>query len=163
MTVGPMYSGKTNKLIYLYKQEPNKNKIAIDFSIDGSDKFITSHDNLKIPCIKSKTLLDLDVSNYDIIYINEYQFFEDILEFVSKYLSNDNKEIYIFGLDGDFMRNPFEVTNKLLALSNNIVKLNGKCSCGNHSIFSKRLNDNNERILYDPTCYKSVCRKCYDK
>ena len=58
--------------------------------------------HIKIPCVKVKKLLNIEVSILvDTVYINEAQFFEDLYLFVKQMLFN-KKDIYIYGLDGDY-------------------------------------------------------------
>ena len=87
---GPMFSGKTTKLIELYKETLTKNKncIAINYELDtryGKNK-ISSHDGLAIDCYSITNLDDFIknshtkevIANADYIFINEAQFFENI-------------------------------------------------------------------------------------
>lgn len=94
--IGPMYSGKTSKLIEIYKQCKfcNIPVIVINHSFDKRyhDSMLSSHDKNMIPCIQTTNLLSLDIKDdIKIILINEGQFFGDLIEFVEKMLEKKKK------------------------------------------------------------------------
>lgn len=69
--LGPMFSGKTSRLIEIYKRENycSQNPIVINFSEDNRysdyETHMSSHDSIKIPCIRTKNLSDIfDVGLY---------------------------------------------------------------------------------------------------
>ena len=97
--IGPMYSGKTSKLIELYKQFKfcGVYTIVINYSEDirYSKHMLSTHDMNMIPCIMVSTLSevadiidekpdDTNIKNVSVILINEGQFFKDIVEWVNK-------------------------------------------------------------------------------
>ena len=120
--LGSMYSGKTSRLVEIYKkcQFCNISVSVINHSIDNryDDQLLSTHDKVKIPCIRTDKLMDiytefidnelqldefntikrlkdkLKISKSEVILINEGQFFPDLYEFVSKLL-NDEKKIYV--------------------------------------------------------------------
>ena len=47
------------------------------------------------------------ISRYQVILINEGQFFEDLYKFTDYLVNNHNKKVYVCGLDGDFQRKKF--------------------------------------------------------
>lgn len=160
ITIGPMFSGKTTSLIYHYKNNKN-NKLVIDYDIDNDKVYLETHDNIKIPCVKAIKLLNVEVSSLiDAIYINEAQFFEDLNIFVNKMLFI-KKDIYIYGLDGDYKQEKIGNIIDLIPICDNITKLNGNCyNCKKLSIFSKRIINNKEQYLPDENYYLPVCREC---
>lgn len=160
ITIGPMFSGKTTSLVNHYKNNKN-NKLVIDYDIDNDNIYLETHDNIKVPCVKVKKLLNIEVSILvDTVYINEAQFFEDLYLFVKQMLFN-KKDIYIYGLDGDYKQEKIGNIIDLIPICDNIIKLNGNCyNCKNLSIFSKRIINNKEQYLPDEKYYLPVCRKC---
>jgi len=151
---------------------------------------VTTHDGIKKPCYKCKSLFDtLDIykhwGNFQIsheyfheysyknapemyiindailksesIFINEAQFFPDLYEFVVKYL---HKNIYLYGLDGDFQQKKMGQILDLIPYCDNVVKLKSKCTCGNDAIFTFR--DSAETVQYLPNAtYIPMCRACF--
>jgi len=95
----------------------------------------------------------------DSIFINEAQFFPDLYEFVLKYL-NKNKQIYLYGLDGDFQQNKMGHLLDLIPHCDTVVKLKSKCLCGKEAIFTFR--DSEETVQYLPNAtYIPLCRACF--
>ena len=174
--LGPMYSGKTSRLVDIYKQCKlcNIPVAVINHSIDtryDSGDLLSTHDKIKIPCIKTTNLFDIyeneDVYLSKVILINEGQFFPDLYHFVKDMISNINKKkVYICGLDGDFKRQKFGEILDLIPLCDKVTKLTSICSLcknGNPGIFSKRISDEKEQTLVGSDNYIPVCRICYVK
>ena len=61
--LGSMYSGKTSRLVEIYKQCKfcNISVIVINHTIDNryDDNLMSTHDQIKIPCLKTANLFDL--------------------------------------------------------------------------------------------------------
>ena len=169
--LGPMFSGKTSRLVEIYKQCNfcNISVAVINHCIDNryDDELLSTHDKIKIPCIKTEKLFDVwtDCINMEVILINEGQFFSDLEDFVRRLLSH-NKQVYICGLDGDFERKKFGQILDLVPLCDKIHKLTSLCSVcknGNKGIFSMRLTSEKEQTVVGSDNYITVCRSCYDK
>ena len=188
--LGSMYSGKTSRLVEIYKQYKfcNISVVVINHSVDTryDDELLSTHDKIKIPCIKTETLFDIypydlnleeGVQNIprvtdkfkivasEVILINEGQFFPDLEEFVKNLLAND-KKVYVCGLDGDFERKKFGQILNLIPLCDKVTKLTSLCSiCKNGApgIFSKRITLETEQTVVGSDNYIPVCRKCYNK
>jgi thymidine kinase len=185
--VGPMFSGKTSKLLDLYKQNIfcNIPVAVINHSFDTRyhDTLISSHDKVMIPCIQTKSIQDVwsDDNVYDadstiyknhiqlkmteVILINEGQFFDDLVECVQEMLYK-KKRVYIAGLDGDFERKKIGQILDLIPLCDKVTKLTSLCSScrnGNLGIFSLRLTEEKEQTVIGSENYIPVCRKCYDE
>lgn len=168
--VGPMYSGKTSKLIDIYNQCKfcNISVSVINHSLDNryDEYLLSSHDGIKIPCIKTDKLADTlqaGLLDNEVILINEGQFFSD-LEEVVKTLLNHNKKVFICGLDGDFERKKFGQILDLVPLCDKLTKLTslcGLCKNGTSGIFSKRITQEKEQTIIGSDNYIPVCRKCF--
>ena len=167
--LGSMYSGKTSRLVEIYKQCQfcNISVIVINHNIDNryDDNLMSTHDQIIIPClIKTEKLLDLLIITSDVILINEGQFFLDLEEFVEKMLVQ-KKKIYICGLDGDFERKKFGQILNLIPLCDKVTKLTSLCSLcknGTPGIFSKRITSEKEQTVVGSDNYIPVCRSCYE-
>jgi thymidine kinase len=189
--IGSMYSGKTSRLVEIYKQCKfcNISVVVINHSIDNryDEELLSTHDQVKIPCIKTNKLLDLFTEDgisldedfslvpriedilkvviSNVILINEGQFFHDLEEFVKKMLLY-NKQIYVCGLDGDFERKKFGQILDLIPLCDKVTKLTSLCSIcknGTSGIFSKRITNEKVQTVVGSNNYIPVCRTCYDK
>ena len=175
--LGGMYAGKTSRLVEIYKQCKfcNINVTVINHQIDNryDEELLSTHDMVKIPCIKTNNLMDLYNNNNemtnafhtsDVILINEGQFFPDLEKFV-KLLLVFGKKIYVCGLDGDFERKKFGQILDLIPLCDKVTKLSSLCSLcknGTPGIFSKRISSEKEQTIVGFDNYIPVCRNCYE-
>ena len=177
--LGSMFSGKTSRLVEIYKQCKfcNIPVIVINHSCDNryDDELLSTHDKIKIPCIKTNSLFEvwhkyyLDINNEinkaEVILINEGQFFTDLYEVVVDMLQK-GKKIYVCGLDGDFKRNRFGQILDLIPLCDKVTKLTSLCSIcknGTPGIFSKRITTEKEQTIVGSDNYIPVCRMCYEQ
>lgn len=170
--IGPMFSGKTSKLLEIYKQCKfcDIPVVIINYDLDKRyhDTMVSSHDKIMAPCIQANKLSDIiydtEVINSEVILINEGQFFEDLYEKVVDMLK-EKKKIYIGGLDGDFERKKFGKILDLIPLCDKITKLVSLCSLcknGTPGIFSMRLSQEKEQTVIGSDNYIPVCRNCYE-
>ena len=166
--LGSMYSGKTSRLVEIYKQCQfcNISVIVINHTIDNryDDNLMSTHDQIKIPCLKTEKLFDLLIIRSDVILINEGQFFPDLEAFVEKMLEQ-KKQIYVCGLDGDFERKKFGQILNLIPLCDKVTKLTSLCSLcknGTPGIFSKRITSEKKQTVVGSDNYIPVCRSCYE-
>lgn len=176
--IGPMFSGKTTRLIQLYKTRTyiQKNVVVLNYSGDtrySSDK-LSTHDGIQIPClfidnikdcwINSNNINYTSVHSADTILINEAQMFTNLMETVIDMVECSNKEVFICGLDGDFKRQEFGDILKLLPFCDEVEKLSSLCAdCkdGTPALFSYRISQETQQIVVGSSNYKPLCRKCY--
>jgi thymidine kinase len=187
--LGGMYAGKTSRLVEIYKQCKfcNISVAVINHSIDNryDEELLSTHDQIKIPCIKTERLFDVwadyidmeinvelvprvrdkfKVARSSVILINEGQFFPDLEDFVRKLLEH-GKKVYVCGLDGDFERKKFGQILDLIPLCDKVTKLTSLCSLcknGTPGIFSKRITSEKEQTIVGSDNYIPVCRNCYE-
>ena len=141
----------------------------VNHSLDtkAGDETLSNHDDLTVPCLKTDKLMKLEdeLNKYDVILINEAQFFDDLYDLVNRLLFR-NKTIYIGGLDGDYERKKFGQILDLIPLCDKVTKLTSLCAIcknGKQGLFSLRMAKNiQKQILIDETQYMPVCRSCYD-
>lgn len=172
LIIGPMFSGKTSRLIEIYKQCKfcNIPTLVINHSIDTRyDQYLLSnHDKVMIPCIQTTQLTTLinnqELEKAEVILINEGQFFDDLYDCIELWLK-ENKKIYISGLDGDFERKKFGQIIDLIPLCDKVTKMTSLCSMcrnGTPGIFSKRITKEKEQTMVGSDNYLPVCRYCYE-
>ena len=165
LIIGPMFSGKTTELLRIAKRlkSINLNVLLLNYNEDirYSNTEMSTHDKTSLPCTFVNKLFEIkDISKFEVICINEAQFFEDLVPFCKEALKQ-NKNIYACGLDGDYKQEKFGYLLDLVPLSNSITKLHAFCSVcknGTPAYFTKRLIDNNEQKLIGTTEYIPVCR-----
>jgi thymidine kinase len=171
--VGNMFSGKTTELMRRINRESSIQKriLVVNYIDDNrySMDSITSHDSVSIKSKKVKLLHDLfelvDIHNFDSIFIDEAQFFDDLLVFCTKVVDTFGKNVTVCGLDGDFNRNPFGEILDLIPLCDSIVKLKAYCKvCADRTLapFTQRIDCKNDIIdIGGSDKYIPVCRKHY--
>lgn len=169
LTIGPMFSGKTTKLMdnyyYMCKYYKNKKCMIINYKdVEFSNGYMENHTLNKLCCFNCNELKEamkyIEEQKIDYVFINEYQFYDDILDFILKY--EKKLAIYLYGIDCDFKRNPIKHSLNVIPYCNSVVKLNGKCSkCNLDSIFSYRQTKETTQIVLDPDSYIPLCRNCY--
>ena len=183
--LGPMFSGKTSKLLEIYKHCKFCN-IPVQVINHSSDTryhstMLSTHDKTMIPCIQTTSLNNLwNYSNSEdsynemadnhiqlrssqVILINEAQFFSDLSDIVQDMLK-EGKQVYLSGLDGDFQRKRFGSLLDLIPLCDKVTKLTSLCNIcknGEPGIFSMRLTNETQQTLIGSDNYIPVCRACY--
>lgn len=188
MYIGPMYAGKTTRLIEMYNKQKSLNKIVIDYNIDEgtvpcniTNSHMVSHDNVMLHNVyKTKYLFSLkNKDNYSMfsedvveyyfemfqnanhIYINECQFFGDLKQFCLQMVSY-GKTVYLYGLDSDFKQEKFGEVFDLIPFASTLEKIHGKCQhCENESIISHRISTDENQYLPDENAYIPLCLSCY--
>jgi thymidine kinase len=188
--IGPMFSGKTSKLLEIYKQCTfcNIPVAVINHSADTRyhDTMLSSHDKVMIPCMQTINLRrvwnnqnieqpfdDLSAQHIKlrcakVILINEGQFFEDLHAFVLRAVENDNKHVVVAGLDGDRFRQPFGQILNLIPLADKITKITAFCKiCGKDgeavpALFTYGAFKSSSTVhVGGPDIYMPLCRTHY--
>ena len=169
LILGPMFSGKSTRLIeqmrkYVYKA---KKTIMVKYYADQrySEKSeVVTHDLIKYDSINCKLLGNSfhTLKQYDVIGIDEGQFFADLVE-VCEELALMGKIILIAALNGDFRMEPFPVIQRIISKSDKIKLLKAYCfNCHKDAKFSLRIVQSNETVLIGAgEAYKPACRECH--
>ena len=169
LIIGPMFSGKSTRLIeqmrkYVYKA---KKTIMVKYYADQrySEKSeVVTHDLIKYDSINCKLLRNSfeTLKQYDVIGIDEGQFFADLVE-VCEELALMGKIILIAALNGDFRMEPFPVIQRIIAKADKIKLLKAYCfNCHKDAKSSLRIVQSNETVLIGAgEAYKPACRECH--
>jgi thymidine kinase len=154
------YSIKQNDIKDDSKNYKNK-------SNDLTVKQICTHDQIPYPavmCDKLELILPI-VIEYDIILIDESQFFEDLYKIVLQLVDTLNKTVILAGLSGDFNKCPIGQILLLIPHADKITQLSAlcvKCSDGTLAHFTKKKNSINHSLqVGGKELYEPVCRKHY--
>ena len=169
---GPMYAGKSRRLIHIYEElvEDQQTAIAIAPAEDDRTTEITSRSGVSIPTIKVKTIKEIEnkIKNYDFIFIDEFHFFNEELISIIKKILKKNKTVVLSGLDKDFKAVNFEAYDKLKTIADQEIKMTAIChTCGKIASYSRKDEKNSNpdaRIEVDNfknTKYFSACANCH--
>lgn len=168
---GSMFSGKTEELIRrmkrakFAKQRVEIFKPAIDVRYSLED--VVSHDQNAIPStpIENAASILLLASEVDVVGIDEAQFLDESIVDVCNELANRGVRVIIAGLDMDFKGVPFGPMPALLAIADDVTKVNAICvRCGSLAYVSHRLVHNDKRVLLGEKAeYEPLCRHCYQE
>lgn len=169
---GPMFSGKTTRLIEVYNEykKTGKNVLVINYDADRRyhDSMLSTHDRVMIPCTFTDNLSDItgssatDYADADVILINEGQFFADLYSSVIHMVEISKKRVHVCGLDGDFRREKFGQLLDLIPICDNVVKLKSSChNCKESALFSHRMCNSQDKVLIGSDIYIPLCRHCY--
>jgi thymidine kinase len=167
LIIGPMFSGKSSRLIQIIRKYKvlNKSILVIKPIIDNRyshNSHIITHDQVTEDCVSRFKLSDVyDIDKYEIIIIEEGQFFPDIFEKVVEW--SKTKKVYVAGLIGDAQKNLFGNLYKLTSHADEIVFLKAMCKiCGDGTpgVFSKKIVQNDLLVeVGGDDLYVAVCRK----
>jgi thymidine kinase len=164
--IGPMFAGKTTFLSNQLAKE--KKSLYINHKIDNRGELFYSHDPnvsfTNIDCIKTCELTDNLVENYDVIGIDEAQFFKNLKSCVLHWVEDLKKTVYVVGLNCDYKRQKFGEIIDLVAVADSIEIIHSTCSgCNRNSLFSHRNSDEKDQISIGKNEYSPLCRSCFIK
>ncbi|HIG95035.1 MAG: thymidine kinase [Parcubacteria group bacterium GW2011_GWF2_40_10] len=180
---GPMKSGKSKELLNRLdriKYISGCKSLLVKPSLDTRDNGIKSRggDYLFSQIINYDTpeeILNL-MNGYNVLGIDEVQFFDKGLIKVLESLLKKEINILVSGLDTDFRGEPFGIMPYLMSLANSVTKLSAVCmynNCGRDATRTQRLIDGipapynapiiligDEKEGYEPRCLQHhICEK----
>lgn len=125
---------------------------------------MTTHDRTMIEALPCEKLSDalLASADYEVIGIDEGQFFPDLVEMTEQWASA-GKVVICAALDGDFLRRPFGRVLELVPLAESVTKLSAICQvCFGPASFSKRLGAETAlEVIGGADKYIATCRRCH--
>ena len=154
LVCGPMFSGKTEELIrrvkraQIAKQRVQIFKPAIDVRYDKEN--VVSHSSQVVeaePVEKATDILLRLKDTTRVIAIDEVQFFDEGIIKVVEKLANRGYRVICAGLDLDYRAVPFGPMPMLLAMADNVQKIQAICTiCGAPATRSQRLSDCSDTV-----------------
>lgn len=176
---GVMGSNKTAELIITaHKYEESSMKpLVLKPKIDTKGfNYIISRVGLerKVDYLidKNDDLKKLDLSNIDIILVDECQFLTiDQAKDLYEIAVLKNIPVICYGLKTDFLNKPFPTMSYLMAMAHSLYELKTICSCGKKATCNARFINNkavfsgNTTVIDDDprVSYNAVCAECYYK
>jgi thymidine kinase len=168
-----MFAQKTTELmrrIRCYKSI-NYNVLVVNFIQDERYGVgcIANHDRdtehaLCVPALKEVDEV-VRSNSYNVIAIDEGQFFPDLYEYVTQWADDLKVHIIVAGLDGDAERKPFGDMLRLIPHAEEIQRLNAYCGeCGDGTVahFTKFIGEESAVVdgvnIGGADKYRPVCR-----
>lgn len=161
-----MFSGKTEELIRrIRRAEIAKQRVKVfkpKIDTRYSDKEIVSHSERSYPSEMIENAEDILEKSFDfeVIGIDEAQFFGDNLVEVCQRLADSGKRVIVAGLDQDYRAQPFDPMPKLLAVAEYVTKAMAICViCGGPANRTQRNTSSSDKVLVGATDhYEARCR-----
>lgn len=137
---GPMKSGKTYRLVEKANQwymKTNKKVLLVSCELDTRDpeKRISSHfgyfadlNNIfDIVIVDHKKLREVNISDHEVICVDETQFFESVWEIIYDWKYTHKKHIICAGLLADYQLKPFGEMCNLLSFATEHLSMKAIC------------------------------------
>jgi thymidine kinase len=173
--IGCMFSGKSLSMAINIRSYVIANKKCVivkhasdtRYGADSCKLILNSGEEVNdAPIIVADDFDDVLVdklNKYDVICVDEAQFYPNIVDHVQA-LANNGKIVIIAGLDADFKGDPFIITSRLIAIAEEVVKLHAVCHlCQSEANFTVKLPSADSSVLFDVGStdkYMVVCRNC---
>ena len=170
---GPMFSGKSEELIRRLKRARIARQRVSCFKPDIDLRYhrtaIASHGSqtheactvANVERLKEELLPRID--EFDVVGIDEAQFFDDAIVPLSMELVHMGKRVVMAGLDTTFNAEPFGPIPALMAIADEVSKLSAVCMvCGAPAIHTQRLGASQELVVVGAAgVYEARCRACF--
>lgn len=174
---GPMFSGKSEELIRrLRRANIAKQKVAVfkpKLDTRRGVDIVSSHNGTcidAVPVDNIETIIaHVQEHCIQVIGFDEVQFFPpDIITIICR-LIEEGKRVITAGLDLDFRGIPFGPVPTLLAIADQVIKLQAICTeCGHDAHHTQRLVNSQPARFDDPIIllgaqesYQARCRNCF--
>ncbi len=186
--LGPMFAGKTSRLVIELTRmaDLGMKVLYINYGMDvretvgGDGLNFSSHCSSllrmsqQVSCTRTLKLSEVDVSQFQVVGIDEANFYPDLISKVLQWVDMESKQVYVCGLDGDYLRRPLGQVLELIPHADMYHKIVGCCTLclreleerGFHghprhlqACFTVRNVRVNEQLLIGGAeTYTSVCR-----
>lgn len=141
LRIGPMFAGKTTDATFraTCHSENGNTVLYIGHSSDcretkgGMDGKFTSHNpsnvfiTEKVKTTQASRLSEVDVSSFDVIIVDEGQFFPDLKDTVLNWVNVMSKHVIVYGLDSDKEQEPIGQIIDLISKADHYEKLMACC------------------------------------
>jgi len=173
---GPMYSGKTSELIRRVKRAEiaGQNVEAFKPSLDDryEEDFIGSHngESIKATVVDSSNEIKPG-KEVDVVVVDEANFFDPRLVADLQALAYHGHRVIAAGTDQTFRGEPFPPVHSLMAVADQVDKLQAVCQvCGNSASANQRLKEDGSPASVDEETvkvggndkYEARCRHCHE-
>lgn len=173
VVIGPMFSGKTTTMGTLVERYAHAGLrcCIVRYVADNrySDNDVVTHRGMvvgngataSVTTLTLAHLRDGDFAAYDVVGVDEGQFFDDIVSVCDELARN--KYVVVAYLDADSERRAFGPVGELVARAEHVDKLTAVCKCGRNASFSRKFTVAGDSIvdIGGGDKYAAVCRRCH--
>lgn len=171
-----MFSGKSEELIRRVKRATIAKQKVVVFKPALDHRYgverVAAHNGVYVGCVPVATpedILQHVQEDTAVVAIDEVQFFPPSIVDVCQNLVRQGKRVIVAGLDQDFRGEPFGVVPLLMALAEEVTKLNAICVvCGRPASRTQRLINGEPANYKDPIIligatenYEARCNRCH--
>jgi len=150
LLIGCMFAQKTTELLRRVRRYKSIGYKVLLVNFIGDNRYgkdcVASHDKdiEKAVCVSVLSEIDRMVSSgtYNVIAIDEGQFFPDLFEYVTNWADRLSVHIVVAGLDGNAKREPFGDMLRLVPHAEEVERLSAFCAVcrdGTVATYSKRM------------------------
>ncbi|MFZ4453008.1 thymidine kinase [Salibacterium aidingense] len=174
---GSMFSGKSEELIRRIRRAAygNLNVVVFKPALDDrySEEEVVSHNGTKIwakAVAHSGDIAPMLEDGVQMVAVDEAQFFDKEIVAVAQQLADDGIRVVLAGLDQDFRGEPFTQVQELMAVAEEVTKLQAVCPCcGSPASRTQRLIEGRPAHFEDEIilvgadeAYEPRCRHCHE-
>ncbi|HQW67421.1 MAG TPA: thymidine kinase [Gemmatimonadales bacterium] len=179
VVAGVMFSGKSEELIrrvrraLIAKRRVLVFKSHLDARYEGLFK-VSSHTGVAleaVPIDRSEEILRLATAadGVEVVAVDEVQFLDPGIVEVATHLAERGVQVILAGTDTDFRGEPFGMMGQLMAIAEDVTKLQAICVvCGDLACRNQRLVDGRPARWNSPVVmvggadsYEARCRHCF--
>lgn len=170
LVIGPMFASKSTSLLAWERRSKYAKRSVLSFKHEIDKRYtsgneIVTHDGAAIKnVISCHELIPYieEASKYDVVLIDEGQFFNDIKAFCEA-VNSTEKTIVISALSGDYKKEMFRPVIDLIPMADQIDHLKATCvKCGDDAAFTARTTADTEQTLVGAADkYEPRCGKCF--
>jgi thymidine kinase len=164
LILGSMYSGKSTELMRRVNRLTSIGMrcLVVNHTNDKRPG-VQNHDGQRLEAIKTTELLLVGTGQYNVVAIDEGQFFSNLRVAVTLMVEH-GKHVIVAGLNGDFQRQKFGEILDLVPYADDVTFKRALCARCRHpsrqASFTKRLDDARDVVSVDST-HIAVCRQCW--
>lgn len=172
--VGPMFSGKSKTELTDLSEYSIAGKRVLRVTHEKDTREYASHSTVgwssddSIVNMKAEFLANVDVDEYDVIGVDEGQFFTDLVSEVTEWVEIKGKIVIVAGLDADYKRKKFGKIADLLPLSTEFVKRTAVCvGCSKNGNIKRAphtgriIPDTKLEVIGGKDKYVALCLSCH--
>lgn len=136
VAVGCMFAGKSTRALTEVSRNVSigRSVLVVTHMTDAvraGAHVLRTHDNATHTCLSAERLMSItELPAYRdaaLLVVEEAQFFTDLKDFCVLAVERDQKEVRVYGLDGNYLRQPFGQLAQLLPLCDTFEKITALC------------------------------------